>query len=614
MKKTISGKLIAVILAAIMLMSVLPVAVSAADLSFGYYFADSAKTMIIIDDFTSSVPADGKISIPAEYDGHKVVGIASYAFFNLSALKSVEIPESVILIESDAFSGCRNIEEVTIYSKDCDIAADVFKNTAWYENHEQDFIMNGSTLLYYKGYDETVYLPYNVTKIGSGAFKDNIDVKEVVFTDSVSEIGDYAFYGCTNLETIKINSDITSVGSFAFDGTKWLSDYPSEFVIMGSTLIRYKGSESSVVIPSSVTKIGDYAFEVKSKDIASRVYVPASVKEFGTECFFLYKSAFNIYPELFIYEGSKAQDYLDANDIEYQTLGIPGDVDLNGKVTPADARIAMRVAARLEAPLSGVAFTAADVTNDGKVSTDDARIILRIAARLSAFTSEDIMSMPRSTYETLTFVSDVLEKAKDEAGYSVLSYQEIKDYNMAVNPQTYFSEFKKELVGEKQAAAVKYEAGSDDAIKNLYEAKLLDSSAVKSCECVIKDGKYVIKIVLNDETVKSTAPDAGSKTADLMPVIDCNYYLNKLAGKYWYKASSTSFDFDMTYTDCTLIMTVDIATNHIDNIAYNLNYNIKVDGKLMALPIKDSKGNSGCTAVRSDTIIYSNFEYVSADK
>ena len=613
MKKTTSGKIIAFILAAVMLLSVLPMAVSAADLSFGYYYADSAKTMIIIDDFTSSVPADGKISIPAEYDGHKVVGIASYAFFNLSSLKSVEIPESVLLIESDAFSGCTAIENVTIYSKNCDIAADVFTNTAWYQNHEQDFIMNGSTLLYYKGYDETVYLPYNVTKIGNGAFKDNTDVKTVVFTDTVAEIGDYAFYGCSNLENIQINSEITSVGSFAFDGTKWLSDYPSEFVIMGSTLIRYKGTDASVVIPSFITKIGDYAFEVKSKDIASRVYVPASVQEFGNECFFLYKSAFNVYPELFIYKGSKAQEYLDANEIDYETLGIPGDINLDGKVTASDARHTLRVSAKLEAPLSGVSFIAADITNDGKVTAEDARLILRISAKLLSV--ESVMTMPKSTYETLSYVSDVLERAKDEAGYSVLSYQEIKEYNMAVNPQTYFAEFKKELVGEKQAAAVKYEAGSDDAVKNLYEAKLLDSSAVKNCECVIKDGKYVIKITLNDETVTSTAPDAGSKTADLMPVIDCNYYLNKLAGKYWYKASGTKFDFDMTYTDCTLIMVVDMSTDHIDNIAYNLNYNIKVGaGKLMSLPIKDSKGNSGCSAVRSDTIVYSNFEYVNADK
>ena len=609
MKKTISAKISALVLAVVMLLSVLPVTAFAADgLTFGYYFADEAKTMVIIDDFTSDVPADGKVAIPAEYDGFKVVGVASYAFFELKDLTAVEIPSSVVLIEAEAFSGCENIADVTINSTDCDIAADVFKKTAWYENHEQDFIMNGTTLLYYKGSDETVYLPYNVTKIGNGAFKDNTSVKEVVFTDSVSEIGDYAFYGCENLESFKINSKIESVGSFAFDGTKWLKNYPSEFVIMGSTLIRYKGTDSEVVIPSNVTKIGDYAFEVKAKDIASRVFVPASVEEFGNECFFLYKSADNVYPDLFIYKGSKAQDYLDANGIGYETVGIYGDADLDGKVTAADARYVLRVSAKLEAPLTGAAFVCSDINNDSKISADDARLILRIAAKLDS--AESVNAMPRSTYDTLSYVAKVLDQSKNKAGYSVLSYQSIKEYKMAANPQTYFNEFKKELVSEKKAAAVKYEAGTDDAIKNLYEVTLLDSSAVKSSSCVLKDGKYVITIVLNKETVSSKTPDSGSKTAKLMPVIDCNYYLNKLAGKYWYKAAGTSFDFDMTYTDCTMTMEVNAKTNRIENITYNMNYDIKVSaGKIMSIPIKDSKGKGGCSAVRCDTVVYSNFEY-----
>lgn len=609
MKKTISAKLTAFALAVVMLLSVLPVAVFAADdLTFGYYFADEARTMVIIDDFTSDVPADGKVSIPASYDGFKVVGIASYAFFELDDLKAVEIPASVLLIEADAFSGCENIADVTINNADCDIAADVFKNTAWYENHEQDFIMNGTTLLYYKGCDETVYLPYNVTKIGAGAFKDNTSVKEVVFTDSVSEIGDYAFYGCENLESLKINSKIESVGSFAFDGTKWLKDYPSEFVIMGSTLIRYKGTASEVVVPSNVTKIGDYAFEVKSKDIASRVYVPASVEEFGKECFFLYKSADNVYPDLLICKGSKAQEYLDKNKIDYEIAGLYGDADLDGKVTAGDARFILRVASKLEAPLSGAVLMFSDMNNDGKITAEDARMILRTAAKIDS--ASDIASMPRSTYDTLKYVAAVLNQTKDKAGYSVLSYQSIKEYKMAVNPQTYFNEFKKELVSEKKAAAVKYEAGSDDAIKNLYEATLIDSSAVKSSSCVLKDGKYTITIVLNNETVSSKTPDSGSKTARLMPVIDCSYYLNKLAGKYWYKAAGTNFDFDMTYTDCTMTMEVDAKTNHISNITYNMNYDIQVSaGKIMSIPIKNDKGKDGCSAVRCDTVVYSNFEY-----
>lgn len=61
-----------------------------------------------------------------------------------------------------------------------------------------------------------------------------------------------------------------------------------------------------------------------------------------------------------------------------------GDVDGDGKVTAADARLVLRRAAQL------VTFTAdqdwlADVDDDGDVTAKDARIILRVAAGLEEF-------------------------------------------------------------------------------------------------------------------------------------------------------------------------------------------------------------------------------------
>lgn len=61
-----------------------------------------------------------------------------------------------------------------------------------------------------------------------------------------------------------------------------------------------------------------------------------------------------------------------------------GDVDGDGKVTAADARLVLRRAANL------ISFTAdqdwlADVDDDGKVTAADARIILRVAAGLESF-------------------------------------------------------------------------------------------------------------------------------------------------------------------------------------------------------------------------------------
>lgn len=61
-----------------------------------------------------------------------------------------------------------------------------------------------------------------------------------------------------------------------------------------------------------------------------------------------------------------------------------GDVDADGKVTAADARLALRVSARLE-EIGYTALLAADVNFDRRITADDARKILRVSAKLEEF-------------------------------------------------------------------------------------------------------------------------------------------------------------------------------------------------------------------------------------
>ncbi len=65
-------------------------------------------------------------------------------------------------------------------------------------------------------------------------------------------------------------------------------------------------------------------------------------------------------------------------------ISVTGDLDSDGKVTAADARIIIRAAAKLET-LNGVYFTAADVNSDGKILATDARKTLLVAAGIERF-------------------------------------------------------------------------------------------------------------------------------------------------------------------------------------------------------------------------------------
>ncbi len=61
--------------------------------------------------------------------------------------------------------------------------------------------------------------------------------------------------------------------------------------------------------------------------------------------------------------------------------GKPGDVDGNGKITAADARLALRISAKLE-KATEYQTRIADMDKNGKITAADARKILRISAKL----------------------------------------------------------------------------------------------------------------------------------------------------------------------------------------------------------------------------------------
>lgn len=64
-----------------------------------------------------------------------------------------------------------------------------------------------------------------------------------------------------------------------------------------------------------------------------------------------------------------------------------GDVSGDRRVNASDARLALRISAKLDTPTIEE-FKAADVNSDGKINASDARTILRVAAKLDVFETE----------------------------------------------------------------------------------------------------------------------------------------------------------------------------------------------------------------------------------
>ena len=207
-----------------------------------------------------------------------VTSIGEYAFRGCSGLTSLTIPSSVTSIGSDAFLDCSGLTSLTIPSSVTWIRGSVFSGCS------------GLTSL---------TIPSSVTSIGSEAFYGCSGLTSLTIPSSVTSIGSDAFYGCSGLTSLTIPSSVTSIGSDAFYGCSGLTNLYyiidekfETYLSKGHPYIDVKcGIEyylndkkiTSVVIPSTITEMGKYAFQ-NCRDLTS-VYVSWPVPNSASSAF-----------------------------------------------------------------------------------------------------------------------------------------------------------------------------------------------------------------------------------------------------------------------------------------------------------------------------------------
>jgi len=238
-----------------------------------------------------------------------VTTIGDCAFNNCSGLTSVTIPNSVTSIGNGAFSGCSGLTSVTIPNSVTSIGGSAFLACRSLTNVT---IPNSVTAIYYSTFSgcnglTNVAIPNSVILIDKLAFSGCSGLKCITIPNSVTTIDRLAFYDCNGLE--EINVDVGNQNYTSIDGVLYTANK--------STLINYpNGKKEEFNIPSSVSRIGDYAFDgcnvLKNITISSSVTaigkyafsrcsgmtsvtIPNSVTEIGSDAFSYCKSLKSIY-------------------------------------------------------------------------------------------------------------------------------------------------------------------------------------------------------------------------------------------------------------------------------------------------------------------------------
>ena len=222
-----------------------------------------------------------------------VTSIGYSAFEGCSGLTSLSIPSSVTSIESGAFRGCSGLTSLSIPSSVTSIGSGAFEDCTGLTSLSIPSCVTSIGYSAFRGCSglTSLSIPSSVTSIGESAFRGCSGLISLTIPPSVTSIGWYAFSGCSGLSSLTIPSSVTSIGSDAFSGCSGLTNLYyiidekfETYLSKGHPYIDVKcGIEyylndkkiTSVVIPSTITELGKYAFQ-NCRDLTS-VYVSWSV-------------------------------------------------------------------------------------------------------------------------------------------------------------------------------------------------------------------------------------------------------------------------------------------------------------------------------------------------
>ncbi|MDR0444205.1 MAG: leucine-rich repeat domain-containing protein [Treponema sp.] len=197
-----------------------------------------------------------EVKIPSVFEGKPVVVIKKAAFKCNASIQKVFIPDSVTIIEGDAFSECVALKSVSFSKGVTKIGSYAF---AFCESLEE------------------IIIPDSVTEMGKGVFYDCKALKKVKLPEGIKDVKEKMFQNCASLERIELPDSVTKLGGpFAllggghggvFEGCKSLKEVKLSDKIKKLHDFTFGGciSLTHITLPASLTSMDDI-FDVYGQD------------------------------------------------------------------------------------------------------------------------------------------------------------------------------------------------------------------------------------------------------------------------------------------------------------------------------------------------------------